>query len=111
MQTDFEINFANWLSTKKQFYIVPSVADYDQRISVVEKATSGEKLQSSDERNWAKSYAVCKVEGVDKLFHGDKQVIHRDEIFELLHASHIRLGHGDRDSMDKDLSKYYGLSR
>ena len=47
-------------------------------------------------------------DGKNVLYHGQKQVVHQDELFGLLYTAHIKTGHGGRDAMVKELQGNHG---
>jgi hypothetical protein len=114
MQAQFNEKYAEWRSTKKIHYILET-DEYQARVDALTNRDAGQTL-SKDERNWANRFVMEDVNGSEKLMHVDKQgdtyqVLTKDEVFGVLDAAHNRLGHVGRAGMEKDLSKYYGLSK
>ena len=52
-------------------------------------------------------YNVLEADGMNFLMRGTKKIPYREQIFDLLHTSHIeRTGHGGRDIMRHDSKEY-----
>jgi hypothetical protein len=111
MKAQFDTKFAAWYEAKKAKYIVDSIEGYQARLIAVRKTGTDEKFMSINEKNWAKSLSIREIDGVQKLFHGNKRLIVCEEVWDILHESHHRLGHGGRNIMDNDLASYHGLSK
>lgn len=82
-------------------------------IEDVKQAKSKQKKKSIDYRR-IKKYDVIEVHGKEKLIApvtGDNSVIlyyvHAEELFDLLHDTHLKIGHGGRTRMEKEIQAKY----
>lgn len=112
MEERFNEKFSEWLKEKKRFYLPVSNADYEQRIAAVVRRDRGDTLESVQEMRWANRYTVRKTENGEMiLYYGEKRMIPRQAVFQVLHATHLRLNHSGRDVMNHELRDYFGLSK
>ncbi|XP_035950446.1 KRAB-A domain-containing protein 2 [Halichoerus grypus] len=87
---------------------------YFQTIKEVKEAKEKGKKSSRDYRRAAK-YDVISVQGTEKLIeatHGERDriryYVHKEELFDILHDTHLNIGHGGRTRMLKELQGKYG---
>jgi hypothetical protein len=118
--------FSKLLEDKQRIHL-PRKATYDEISNFL---IDGKKLERNriDYSNWKKrlitnlytiytkskfSYLLKEIDNKDYvLYKGEKRVVYYEELYDLLHKSHVEnTGHGGRDIMMKDLKGFYGISR
>ncbi|XP_029784672.1 KRAB-A domain-containing protein 2, partial [Suricata suricatta] len=87
---------------------------YFQTIKEVKEAKEKGKKSSRDYRRAAK-YDVISVHGTEKLIEAApgehdraRFYVHKEELFDILHDTHLSIGHGGRTRMLKELQGKYG---
>jgi hypothetical protein len=114
--------FNEFINNKKQIYI-PTQQKYDEMVATIQKR-SGENNEENKltkpEFNLLSRYTLRVEQSKTVLYHGGdskekenkpKRVVTQENLFELLHTTHIRLGHGGQNVMWRDLQGYFGISK
>ncbi|XP_037367457.1 SCAN domain-containing protein 3-like [Talpa occidentalis] len=95
-----------------------SKAKYCQLIKEVKEAKAKAKKESVDYRRLAR-FDVILVQGNEKLIeavNGDtdkiRYYLHSEDLFDILHDTHLSIGHGGRTRMEKELqAKYKNITK
>lgn len=113
---DMKVKFSDTLNTllrEKAFSGILTKDKYCAVIEDVKQAKLKQKKESVDYRR-LKKYDVIEVHGKEKLIApvtGENSVIlyyvHAEEVFDLLHDTHLKIGHGGRTRMEKELQAKY----
>ena len=99
-------NKLNKIEHKINSFSIPTKEKYNELILEVEKAKLSEKKSFTDSRRLHR-YEILTVAGEKKLIlnTNDKQnlkyFVCEDEIFDIIHNTHISLGHGGRNKLEK----------
>lgn len=97
-------------SKKSSHYNVLSSEQYLELVEQVEDAEKSEKKTPLQQRRW-KRFAVLKIGDVKKLIarsEGNiKYYLPSDELYDVIDAAHVAVGHGGRDRMLAETSKKY----
>ncbi|XP_037666172.1 KRAB-A domain-containing protein 2 [Choloepus didactylus] len=114
MREKFLTNITKLVESKSYNSKVFSKEKYFQTIKEVKEAKEKGKKSSRDYRRAAK-YDVISVKGMERLIeatHGEQDriryYVHKEELFEILHDTHLKIGHGGRTRMLKELQGKYG---
>ncbi|XP_057571523.1 KRAB-A domain-containing protein 2 isoform X2 [Hippopotamus amphibius kiboko] len=114
MREKFLISVTKLVESKSYNSKVFSKEKYFQTIKEVKEAKEKGKKSSRDYRRAAK-YDVISVQGTEKLIeatHGERAriryYVHKEELFDILHDTHLNIGHGGRTRMLKELQGKYG---
>nr|XP_012312992.1 KRAB-A domain-containing protein 2 [Aotus nancymaae] len=114
MREKFLLSVTKLVESKSYNSKVFSKEKYFQTIKEVKEAKEKGKKSSRDYRRAAK-YDVISVQGTEKLIeatHGERDriryYVHKEELFDILHDTHLRIGHGGRTRMLKELQGKYG---
>nr|XP_014584175.2 KRAB-A domain-containing protein 2 [Equus caballus] len=114
MREKFLISVTKLVESKSYNSKVFSKEKYFQTIKEVKEAKEKGKKSSRDYRRAAK-YDVISVQGTEKLIeanHGERDriryYVHKEELFDILHDTHLNIGHGGRTRMLKELQGKYG---
>uniref|UniRef100_A0A8C0K3S7 KRAB-A domain containing 2 n=1 Tax=Canis lupus dingo TaxID=286419 RepID=A0A8C0K3S7_CANLU len=114
MREKFLISVTKLVESKSYNSKVFSKEKYFQTIKEVKEAKEKGKKSSRDYRRAAK-YDVISVQGTERLIeatHGEhdriRYYVHKEELFDILHDTHLSIGHGGRTRMLKELQGKYG---
>ncbi|KAI5280775.1 KRAB-A domain-containing protein 2 [Manis pentadactyla] len=114
MREKFLLSVTKLVESKSYNSKVFSKEKYFQTIKEVKEAKEKGKKSSRDYRRAAK-YDVISVQGTEKLIeatHGERDriryYVHKEELFDILHDTHLSIGHGGRTRMLKELQGKYG---
>lgn len=114
MREKFLTSVTKLVESKSYNSKVFSKEKYFQTIKEVKEAKEKGKKSSRDYRRAAK-YDVISVQGTEKLIeatHGERAriryYVHKEELFDILHDTHLNIGHGGRTRMLKELQGRYG---
>lgn len=114
MREKFLISVTKLVESKSYNSKVFSKEKYFQTIKEVKEAKEKGKKSSRDYRRAAR-YDVISVQGTEKLIeatHGERDrvryYVHKEELFDILHDTHLSIGHGGRTRMLKELQGKYG---
>uniref|UniRef100_A0A8C6CHE6 KRAB-A domain containing 2 n=2 Tax=Monodon monoceros TaxID=40151 RepID=A0A8C6CHE6_MONMO len=114
MREKFLISVTKLVESKSYNSKVFSKEKYFQTIKEVKEAKEKGRKSSRDYRRAAK-YDVISVQGTEKLIeatHGERDriryYVHKEELFDILHDTHLSIGHGGRTRMLKELQGKYG---
>ncbi|XP_062967528.1 KRAB-A domain-containing protein 2 isoform X2 [Cynocephalus volans] len=114
MREKFLTSVTKLVESKSYNSKVFSKEKYFQTIKEVKEAKEKGKKSSRDYRRAAK-YDVISVQGTEKLVeatHGERvrirYYVHKEELFDILHDTHLSIGHGGRTRMLKELQGKYG---
>ncbi|XP_036693325.1 KRAB-A domain-containing protein 2 isoform X2 [Balaenoptera musculus] len=114
MREKFLISVTKLVESKSYNSKVFSKEKYFQTIKEVKEAKEKGRKSSRDYRRAAK-YDVISVQGTEKLIeatHGEQDriryYVHKEELFDILHDTHLSIGHGGRTRMLKELQGKYG---
>ncbi|XP_032695845.1 KRAB-A domain-containing protein 2 isoform X1 [Lontra canadensis] len=114
MREKFLSSVTKLVESKSYNSKVFSKEKYFQTIKEVKEAKEKGKKSSRDYRRAAK-YDVISVQGTEKLIeatHGERDriryYVHKEELFDILHDTHLNIGHGGRTRMLKELQGKYG---
>ncbi|XP_045841509.1 KRAB-A domain-containing protein 2 isoform X2 [Meles meles] len=114
MREKFLASVTKLVESKSYNSKVFSKEKYFQTIKEVKEAKEKGKKSSRDYRRAAK-YDVISVQGTEKLIeatHGERDriryYVHKEELFDILHHTHLNIGHGGRTRMLKELQGKYG---
>ncbi|KAG8507064.1 KRAB-A domain-containing protein 2 [Galemys pyrenaicus] len=114
MREKFLLSVTKLVESKSYNSKVFSKEKYFQTIKEVKEAKEKGKKSSRDYRRAAK-YDVISVQGTEKLIeatHGERArirfYVHKEELFDILHDTHLNIGHGGQTRMLKELQGKYG---
>ncbi|XP_012511155.1 PREDICTED: KRAB-A domain-containing protein 2 [Propithecus coquereli] len=114
MREKFLISVTKLVESKSYNSKVFSKEKYFQTIKEVKQAKEKGKKSSRDYRRAAK-YDVISVQGTEKLIEAThrerdriRYYVHKEELFDILHDTHLSIGHGGRTRMLKELQGKYG---
>lgn len=114
MREKFLTSVTKLVESKSYNSKVFSKEKYFQTIKEVKEAKEKGKKSSRDYRRAAK-YDVISVQGTEKLIeaaHRERDriryYVHKEELFDILHDTHLNIGHGGRTRMLKELQGKYG---
>ncbi|XP_019840917.2 SCAN domain-containing protein 3 isoform X2 [Bos indicus] len=118
MREKFFRSLAVLLENKSNNTKIFSKAKYCQLIREVKEAKAKEKKESIDYRRLAR-FDVIIVQGHEKLIeaiNGETDKIrfylHSEDLFDILHDTHLSTGHGGRTRMEKELqAKYKNITK
>nr|XP_027777949.2 SCAN domain-containing protein 3 [Marmota flaviventris] len=118
MRKRFFRNLAMLLENKSNNTKIFSKAKYCQLIREVKEAKAKAKKESVDYRRLAR-FDVNLVHGKEKLIEAingetDKirYYLHSEDLFDILHDTHLSIGHGGRTRMEKELqAKYKNITK
>uniref|UniRef100_A0A8D2CWV1 SCAN domain containing 3 n=1 Tax=Sciurus vulgaris TaxID=55149 RepID=A0A8D2CWV1_SCIVU len=118
MREKFFRNLAVLLENKSNNTKIFSKAKYCQLIREVKEAKAKAKKESVDYRRLAR-FDVILVHGKEKLIeaiNGETDKIryysHSEDLFDILHDTHLSIGHGGRTRMEKELqAKYKNITK
>ncbi|KAI5932055.1 SCAN domain-containing protein 3 [Manis javanica] len=118
MREKFFRSLAVLLENKSNNTRIFSKAKYCQLIREVKEAKAKAKKESVDYRRLAR-FDVILVQGNEKLIEAvngetDKirYYLHSEELFDILHDTHLSVGHGGRTRMEKELqAKYKNITK
>ncbi|XP_011280330.2 SCAN domain-containing protein 3 isoform X1 [Felis catus] len=118
MREKFFRNLAVLLENKSNNTKIFSKAKYCQLIREVKEAKAKARKESVDYRRLAR-FDVILVQGNEKLIeaiNGDtdkvRYYLHSEELFDILHNTHLSIGHGGRTRMEKELqAKYKNITK
>ncbi|KAF4013624.1 hypothetical protein G4228_005135, partial [Cervus hanglu yarkandensis] len=118
MREKFFRSLAVLLENKSNNTKIFSKAKYCQLIREVKEAKAKEKKESIDYRRLAR-FDVIIVQGHEKLIEAingetDKirYYLHSEDLFDILHDTHLSIGHGGRTRMEKELqAKYKNITK
>uniref|UniRef100_A0A8C2S687 Integrase catalytic domain-containing protein n=2 Tax=Capra hircus TaxID=9925 RepID=A0A8C2S687_CAPHI len=114
MREKFLTSVTKLVESKSYNSKVFSKEKYFQTIKEVKEAKEKGKKSSRDYRRAAR-YDVISVAGTEKLIeaaHRERDriryYVHKEELFDILHDTHLNIGHGGRTRMLKELQGKYG---
>ncbi|XP_036623150.1 KRAB-A domain-containing protein 2 [Trichosurus vulpecula] len=114
MREKFLARVTKLVESKSYNSKVFSKEKYFQTLREVKEAKEKGKKSSRDYRRVAK-YDVITIHGTEKLIeaaHGQQDriryYVHKEELFDILHDTHLSIGHGGRTRMLKELQGKYG---
>ncbi|XP_068960240.1 KRAB-A domain-containing protein 2 isoform X2 [Petaurus breviceps papuanus] len=114
MREKFLARVTKLVESKSYNSKVFSKEKYFQTLREVKEAKEKGKKSSRDYRRVAK-YDVITIHGTEKLIeaaHGERErvryYVHKEELFDILHDTHLSIGHGGRTRMLKELQGKYG---
>ncbi|XP_032126271.1 SCAN domain-containing protein 3 [Sapajus apella] len=118
MREKFFRSLAVLLENKSNNTKIFSKAKYCQLIKEVKEAKAKAKKESVDYRRLAR-FDVILVQGNEKLIEAingetDKirYYLHSEDLFDILHDTHLSIGHGGRTRMEKELqAKYKNITK
>ncbi|XP_037699832.1 SCAN domain-containing protein 3 isoform X2 [Choloepus didactylus] len=118
MRENFFRNLAVLIENKSNNTKIFSKAKYCQLIREVKEAKAKAKKESVDYRRLAR-FDVILVQGNEKLIEAingetDKirYYLHSEDLFDILHDTHLSIGHGGRTRMEKELqAKYKNITK
>ncbi|KAG8505910.1 SCAN domain-containing protein 3, partial [Galemys pyrenaicus] len=118
MREKFFRSLAVLLESKSNNTKIFSKAKYCQLIKEVKEAKAKAKKESVDYRRLAR-FDVILVQGNEKLIEAingetDKirYYLHSEDLFDILHNTHLSIGHGGRTRMEKELqAKYKNITK
>ncbi|XP_039113481.1 SCAN domain-containing protein 3 isoform X1 [Hyaena hyaena] len=118
MREKFFRSLAVLLENKSNNTKIFSKAKYCQLIQEVKEAKAKARKESVDYRRLAR-FDVILVQGNEKLIEAlngetDKvrYYLHSEELFDILHHTHLSIGHGGRTRMEKELqAKYKNITK
>uniref|UniRef100_A0A8C0JS55 SCAN domain containing 3 n=1 Tax=Canis lupus dingo TaxID=286419 RepID=A0A8C0JS55_CANLU len=118
MREKFFRSLAVLLENKSNNTKIFSKAKYCQLIREVKEAKAKARKESVDYRRLAR-FDVTLVQGNEKLIEAvngetDKvrYYLHSEELFDILHDTHLSIGHGGRTRMEKELqAKYKNITK
>ncbi|XP_017744658.1 PREDICTED: SCAN domain-containing protein 3 isoform X1 [Rhinopithecus bieti] len=118
MREKFFRSLAMLLENKSNNTKIFSKAKYCQLIKEVKEAKAKAKKESVDYRRLAR-FDVILVQGNEKLIEAvngetDKirYYLHSEDLFDILHNTHLSIGHGGRTRMEKELqAKYKNITK
>nr|XP_012597542.1 SCAN domain-containing protein 3 isoform X2 [Microcebus murinus] len=118
MREKFFRSLAVLLENKSNNTKIFSKAKYCQLIREVKEAKAKAKKESVDYRRLAR-FDVILVQGNEKLIEAingetDKirYYLHSEDLFDILHDTHLSIGHGGRTRMEKELqAKYKNITK
>lgn len=118
MREKFFRSLALLLENKSNNTKIFSKAKYCQLIREVKEAKAKAKKESVDYRRLAR-FDVILVQGNEKLIEAingetDKirYYLHSEDLFDILHDTHLSIGHGGRTRMEKELqAKYKNITK
>ncbi|XP_026955338.1 SCAN domain-containing protein 3 [Sagmatias obliquidens] len=118
MREKFFRSLAVLLENKSNNTKIFSKAKYCQLIREVKEAKAKAKKESVDYRRLAR-FDVILVQGHEKLIEAvngetDKvrYYLHSEDLFDILHDTHLSIGHGGRTRMEKELqAKYKNITK
>ncbi|XP_008579909.1 PREDICTED: SCAN domain-containing protein 3 [Galeopterus variegatus] len=118
MREKFVRSLAVLLENKSNNTKIFSKAKYCQLIREVKEAKAKAKKESVDYRRLAR-FDVILVQGNEKLIEAingetDKirYYLHSEDLFDILHDTHLSIGHGGRTRMEKELqAKYKNITK
>lgn len=95
-----------------KYSIIPTKNTYDNISRYLCTSQANDSIPSTILTQWKKIYSVREFEGQILLYHGEKKVVHEEELFDIVHRAHIELtGHGGRDVLMNTLREFYGVSK
>ncbi|XP_036624290.1 uncharacterized protein LOC118857932 [Trichosurus vulpecula] len=113
MREKFLKDLASLLKSKSNNTKIFSKEKYCQLIKEVKEAKAKAKKESVDYRRLAR-FDVILVQGNEKLIEAvngetDKirYYLHNEDLFDILHDTHLSIGHGGRTRMEKELQPKY----
>ncbi|KAI1712428.1 integrase core domain-containing protein [Ditylenchus destructor] len=109
MQAKFNEKLSDFVA-QKRFICLPNEATYDSILAALIKFKNGSKLERY-EWNYVRRYSMTIINGEEKLFRGNQEIVKREQAFGILHRLHDRRGHAGRDIMFKEVTGYFGLTR
>ncbi|XP_043855942.1 KRAB-A domain-containing protein 2 [Dromiciops gliroides] len=114
MREKFLTRVTKLVESKNYNSKVFSKEKYFQTLREVKEAKEKGKKSSRDYRRVAK-YDVITIHGTEKLIeaaHRERDriryYVHKEELFDILHDTHLSIGHGGRTRMLKELQGKYG---
>ncbi|XP_074081691.1 SCAN domain-containing protein 3-like [Macrotis lagotis] len=118
MREKFLRDLTNLLKSKSNNTKIFSKEKYYQLIKEVKEAKAKAKKESVDYRRLAR-FDVILVQGNEKLIeaiNGEtnkiRYYLHNEDLFDILHDTHLSIGHGGRTRMEKELqSKYKNITK
>ncbi|XP_012590098.1 PREDICTED: SCAN domain-containing protein 3 [Condylura cristata] len=118
MREKFFTSLAVLLESKSNNTKIFSKAKYRQLIKEVKEAKAKAKKESVDYRRLAR-FDVILVQGNEKLIEAisgetdqTRYYLHSEDLFDILHETHLRIGHGGRTRMEKELqAKYKNITK
>ena len=117
MDIKFYEKLEAFLKDKKQI-LIPTAEKYDNMVLSIQKTGDQLKNLSKEETKWIRRYSIRIENGNMVLYHHgetvkeeSQQLVKREQLFELLRTTHLKLGHAGRDCMWHDLRNYYGISK
>ncbi|XP_027712869.1 SCAN domain-containing protein 3-like [Vombatus ursinus] len=113
MREKFLSDLASLLKSKSNNTKIFSKEKYCQLIKEVKEAKAKAKKESVDYRRLAR-FDVILIQGNEKLIeavNGETEKIryylHSEDLFDILHNTHLSIGHGGRTRMEKELQPKY----
>lgn len=113
----FEEQMREFFKDKKQI-LVPRADKYEEMVESVQKERGEGTKTPLKEANLIRRYSIRIENSKSTLYHnGDslkeepQQVVKQEDLYELLKATHEKLGHAGQDIMWKNLRRYYGISK
>ncbi|XP_047591129.1 SCAN domain-containing protein 3 isoform X1 [Lutra lutra] len=118
MREKFFRSLAVLLENKSNNTKIFSKAKYCQLIREVKEAKAKARKESVDYRRLAR-FDVILVQGNEKLIEATngetdkvRYYLHSEELFDILHDTHLSIGHGGRTRMEKELqAKYRNITK
>ncbi|XP_007954681.1 SCAN domain-containing protein 3 [Orycteropus afer afer] len=118
MREKFFRSLAVLLENKSNNTKIFSKAKYCQLIREVKEAKAKAKKESVDYRRLAR-FDVILVQGNEKLIEAVNEetgkiryYLHSEDLFDILHDTHLSIGHGGRTRMEKELqAKYKNITK
>ena len=110
-----EVKFAEFLDKYLEQHktcLIMASEKYQQIIDSIQKAKNEPNKLTITEKSWNRRFTIRMEDGQTTLYHDSKKVVEKDQLFNILYENHIKLGHGGRDLMWKELNRtYYGISK
>ena len=79
MQAAFNEKFTEFIS-KCKYTHVPTSDTYNEILSVLQNEADEHKAVLERQRNYARRFHIALINGVEKLYRGNKLVVTRDEV-------------------------------
>lgn len=113
MRSAFYRKLTKLVNSKSFNSILFSKAKYSELIKHVKEAKTRIKKEPCDYRR-LKRYDIINTDGIDRLItplNNNKTnvqyFVHTDELFDILHETHITVEHGGREKMERELHLRY----
>ncbi|XP_018330198.1 KRAB-A domain-containing protein 2-like [Agrilus planipennis] len=119
MKNRFDNRLNHILTTKNQNSQIFTRAVYLNKVEKVKQSKAKQAGKQPQDYHRLRTYDVTSVGNEERLIvpikEGDsmtKYYVYTEEIFQILHETHLAIGHGGRNRMEKELSnKYKNITR